>query len=464
MSHMLNGTLLRTVMAAALGGALLGFDTALIAGATQSLTTTFDLSPAELGFTVSAALWGTVAGAMGAGALGRRFGGRTSLFILAACYLTSALGCAFSLNWISLLLFRFIGGVGMGGSSVIAPVYIAEIAPAAWRGRLVGAFQINVIGGILLAYLSNYLIGLASLGALEWRWQLGVAAAPTGVFLLMLLGIPPSARWLARCGRMEEAKDVLRQLGSPDPDLELAGVRASLAATAGPKADRLFQLRYRRPILLALALAMFNQLVGINAVLYYLNDIFAMAGFDRTSQHVQAVTVGAVMFAATLLALTLIDRVGRRTLLLAGSVGLSVCLAGIAAIFHVHEYEGALVALLVGYVAFFAFSQGAVIWVYLSEIFPDRVRAQGQSLGSSTHWIMNAIISGTFPLLAAQSQAGPFLVFLIMGVLQFLAVLLFFPETRGVRLEDMQQHMGGTGDVAPRQSTYRDGALDNKPL
>jgi MFS transporter, SP family, arabinose:H+ symporter len=426
MTHMLNSTLLRTVLAAALAGLLLGFDTAVIAGATRSLTSSFELSPAALGLTVSAALWGTVAGAIGAGALGRRFGGRASLFILATCYLISALGCAFSPSWASLLLFRFIGGLGMGGSSVIAPVYIAEIAPFAWRGRLVGTFQINVIGGILLAYFSNYLIGLTSPGVLEWRWQLGMAAAPAGLLLLMLLGIPPSARWLATRGRLKEA---------------------SLAESAGPKADRLFQWRYRRPILLALALAMFNQLVGVNAVLYYLNDIFAMAGFDRASQHVQAVTVGTVMLAATLLALALIDRVGRRMLLLAGSVGLAICLAGIAAIFHLREYERALLALLVGYVAFFAFSQGAVIWVYVSEIFPDRVRAQGQSLGSSTHWVMNAVISGVFPLLSAQSQAGPFVMFLVMVVLQFFAVLLFFPETRGVRLEDMQQRMGMAGDA-----------------
>lgn len=442
---MLNGTLLRTVLVAALGGSLLGFDTAVIAGSIRSLITTFELSPAELGFTVSAALWGTVVGAMAGGALGRRFGGRTSLLILATCYLVSALGCAFSQSWVSLLLFRFIGGLGMGGSSVIAPVHIAEVAPPAWRGRLVGAFQINVIGGILLAYFSNYLIGLFELGAPEWRWQLGVAAAPAALFFLMLLGIPASARWLALRGRLQESKGVLRQLGSANPEGELADILASLGEDSGPSPDRLFQWRYRRPILLALALAMFNQLIGINAVLYYLNDIFAMAGFDRTSQNLQAVAVGAVMLIATLIALSAIDRFGRRTLLLVGSVGLAVSLAGIAAIFHLRQYEHLLLALVVGYVGFFAFSQGAVIWVYLSEIFPSRVRSQGQSLGSSTHWIMNALISTAFPLLAAQSQAGAFVLFLVMVVLQFFVVLLFFPETRGVTLEEIQRRMGGSG-------------------
>src|SRR5262245_23854914 len=192
-------------------------------------------------------------------ALSRRYGGQKSLLILASCYLISALGCAFSTEWAWLLLFRFVGGLGMGGSSVIAPVYIAEIAPSDWRGRLVGAFQINIIGGILLAYLANYLIGLFTLGDFEWRWQLGIAAVPATIFLLALFGIPASARWLATRGRLAEAKEVLRQLGSPDPGAELTGILSSLAADASSTADRLLQWKYRRPILLALVLATFNQ-------------------------------------------------------------------------------------------------------------------------------------------------------------------------------------------------------------
>lgn len=441
MTQTLNGTLIRTVFVAALGGSLLGFDTAVIAGSTQGLTQVFNLSPSELGFTVSAALWGTVLGAMAAGWMGRAFGGRTSLLILASCYLISALGCAVSPSWTGLLIFRFIGGLGMGGSSVIAPVYIAEVAPAAWRGRLVGAFQINIIGGILLAYLANYVIGLFALGDHEWRWQLGIAAAPAALFLLMLIGIPQSPRWLIAQGRSTEAADVLRKLGASD---ELENIRASLQTDAGPSSDQLFQWRYRRPILLALVLAMFNQLIGINAVLYYLNDIFQMAGFDRTSQNAQAVAVGATMLIATVIALSLIDRFGRRTLLLVGSVGLAICLAAIATIFHFKQHQQLLLVFLVGYVAFFAFSQGAVIWVYLSEIFPDRVRAQGQSLGSSTHWIMNAIVSAAFPVIATQSQSGPFFVFLVMVILQLVVVWVFFPETSGVRLEDIQRRLGTT--------------------
>ena len=447
-SEALNGTLLRSVAVTALGGSLLGFDTAVISGATQSLTHTFALTPGELGITVSAALWGTVVGAIGAGPLGRRLGARTSLLLLAAFYVVSAIGCAVSPAWAPLLLFRFIGGLGMGGSSVIAPVYIAEVAPSAWRGRLVGAFQINIIVGILLAYFSNYLIGLGSFGALEWRWELGVAAIPAVIFLVTLLGNPPSARWLAMQGRRQEARETLLKLGSRDPDAELALILASLDEPRSAQADRLFQWRHRRPITLAILLATFNQLIGINAVLYYLNDIFAMAGFSRTSQNLQAVAVGAVMLVATLLALSMIDRFGRRTLLLVGSVGLAVCLAGIAGIFHTHTYERALLLFVIGYVGFFAFSQGAVIFVYLSEIFPNRVRAQGQSLGCSTHWVMNALISAAFPVLAAESAAGPFVVFLIMVVLQFVAVLLFFPETSGVSLEEMQKRIGGDGTTA----------------
>lgn len=447
MKQTLNGTLIRTVFVAALGGSLLGFDTAVIAGSTQGLKQVFNLSPAELGFTVSAALWGTVLGAMAAGWLGRVLGGRTSLLILAACYLISALGCALSTSWTWLLIFRFVGGLGMGGSSVIAPVYIAEIAPAAWRGRLVGAFQINIIGGILLAYLSNYVIGLFALGDIEWRWQLGVAAAPAALFLWMLIGIPQSPRWLIAQNRLVEADQVLGKLGSPQPQAERETIRASLQADMGPSSDRLFQWRYRRPILLALVLAMFNQLIGINAVLYYLNDIFQMAGFDRASQNAQAVAVGATMLIATIIALSLIDRFGRRTLLLVGSVGLAVCLAAIATIFRIQQYQQTLLVFVVGYVAFFAFSQGAVVWVYLSEIFPDRVRAQGQSLGSSTHWVMNAIVSAAFPVIATQSQSGPFFVFLVMVILQFLVVWMFFPETSGVRLEDIQRRLG-TSDPA----------------
>ncbi len=438
MSTVPSGLLLRSIFVAALGGLLFGFDTAVISGTTQSLTRVFSLDVGELGITVSSALWGTVIGAMAAGPLGGRFGGRNSLLFLGGCYLLSSLGCAASTHWTELLFFRFVTGLGIGGSSVIGPVYIAEVAPAAWRGRLVGAFQINIVIGILTAYFSNYLVGLAALGELEWRCQLGIAAAPAALFLILLIGNPPSPRWLVGRGRLDEARRVLERLKSPNPEEELKETIASLEKLADAGSERLFQWRYRRPIFLAVALAVFNQTVGINAVLYYLNDIFAMAGFDRSAQNLQAVAVGGINLVGTLIALTLIDRIGRRTLLLVGSVGLAICLAGIATVFARQSHQGWLLWLVVGYVGFFAFSQGAVIWVYLSEIFPNRVRAQGQGLGSSTHWIMNAVVSGVFPMIAARSQAGPFVFFLGMVVLQFFAVWFWFPETRGVSLERMQ--------------------------
>jgi len=309
----LNTFLLRSIAVGALGGLLFGFDTAVIAGTTHALTALYHLSPGELGFTVSSALWGTVLGAAVSGMLGDKLGGRNALRILAACYIASALGCAFALNWPMLILFRFIGGLGIGGSSVLGPVYIAEIAPGPWRGRLVGCFQINIVVGILAAYLSNYLIGLAGLGANEWRWQLGVAAGPPVLFLVALFGIPKSPRRLVTKNRAEEAMTVLTRLRSGG--LAYAELRDILDSVHPEKlkgSEPLFQLRYLKPIFLAVSVAMFNQLAGVNAILYYLNDIFAMAGFGKISSDIQAVAIGAMNVLATLLAMFLIDKVGRK--------------------------------------------------------------------------------------------------------------------------------------------------------
>ncbi len=432
---------MRCIAVGALGGLLFGFDTAVIAGTTHALTALYRLSPGELGFTVSSALWGTVLGAMLAGMLGDRLGGRDSLRILAACYIVSALGCAFAFNWPALILFRFIGGLGIGGSSVLGPVYIAEIAPARWRGRLVGCFQINIVVGILAAYLSNYLIGLAGFGAYEWRWQLGIAGLPAILFLAMLFGIPQSPRWLVTKNRIKEAGEVLQQLRSGSAFAELKEITDSIHPEKLAGSESLFQAKYRRPIFLAVSIAMFNQLAGVNAILYYLNDIFAMAGFGKVSSDLQAVAIGAMNLLATFVAMALIDRIGRRMLLLIGSVGLAVCLAGVSLIFLLHEYQRWLVVLLVGYIGFFAVSQGAVIWVFIGEVFPNRVRAKGQALGSSTHWVMNAVISGIFPLLAARSGAYPFVFFTFMVVLQFVVVFFYYPETKGLTLEELQNKL-----------------------
>jgi SP family arabinose:H+ symporter-like MFS transporter len=437
----LNAYLLRSTVVAALGGLLFGFDTAVIAGTTRELTDQYHLTPATLGITVSSALLGTIIGAMTAGIPGDKYGRRDSLRIMAIFYVLSALGCAFALNWWMLVFFRVVGGVAIGGSSVLGPMYIAEIAPAKWRGRLVGFFQFNVVFGILLAYFSNYIIGLFNLGTAEWRWKLGIAALPAAAFLAMLFGIPRSPRWLAKKQRNDEAREVLRQIGEENYEQELREIVTSIDAEH-VTGERFFSTRYRLPIFLAITIGLFNQLAGINAILYYLNDIFAAAGFNKVSSDLQSVAIGATNLVFTMIAMSLIDRAGRKVLLLIGSVGTALCLAGVAWIFLSHRHEELLVWLLIGYIAFFAFSQGAVIWVYIGEVFPNRVRAKGQSLGSFSHWLMNGIISLVFPVMAARSGGYPFVFFAAMMVLQFIVVSLFYPETKGLSLEDLQKKLG----------------------
>jgi SP family arabinose:H+ symporter-like MFS transporter len=438
----LNSTLLKATAVGALGGLLFGFDTAVISGTTHALTLTYGLSPKQLGLTVAMALIGTIIGAMSAGIPGQRWGGRETLRVLAVFYVVSALGCAFAVNWPMLLVARFIGGLAIGGSSVLGPVYIAELAPAKLRGRLVGLFQINIVLGILLAYFSNFVIGSMGLGANEWRWQFGVATVPAVLFLVMLFGIPPSSRWLVTQKRVEEARSVLQSMGAEDPENELREIVDSIHMERLEKPEPLFVRKYRLPIFLAITIGMFNQLSGINAILYYLNDIFAAAGYSKVSGDLQAVAIGAMNLLATLLGMTMIDKLGRKTLLLIGSVGTALCLAGVAYIFYTQSHRSFLLWLLVAYIAFFAISQGAVIWVYIGEVFPNRVRAKGQALGSSAHWIMNAIIAYTFPQMAKSSGAYPFMFFAAMMVVQFLVVMLFYPETKNVTLEQMQRSLG----------------------
>jgi sugar porter (SP) family MFS transporter len=436
----LNPYLLRSTVVAALGGLLFGFDTAVIAGTTGALRNLFHLSPTALGITVSSALAGTILGSMTAGIPGDKFGRRDSLRVMAVFYLVSAIGCALAWSWSALVGFRVIGGLAIGGSSVLGPMYIAEIAPAKWRGRLVGFFQFNVVFGILLAYFSNYLIGLAGFGHAEWRWKLGVAGMPAAAFLLMLFFIPRSPRWLVKKQRVAEARDVLRLIGEENYEQELQDIVDSIDAEHHAN-EPFFSWNYRLPIFLAITIGLFNQLSGINAILYYLNDIFAAAGFSKVSSDLQAVAIGATNLLFTIVAMSVIDHLGRKKLLLTGAVGTAFCLAGVAGVFLSHRHQELLVWLLVGYIAFFAFSQGAVIWVYIGEVFPNRVRAKGQSLGSFSHWFMNGLISLVFPLMAASSGGYPFVFFSAMMVLQFFVVLFVYPETKGISLEEMQKKL-----------------------
>jgi MFS transporter, SP family, arabinose:H+ symporter len=436
-----SAAVVKVTMVGALAGLLFGFDTAVISGTTRGLTAAYALSPAGLGLTVSIALWGTVAGALLAGIPGDRYGRRDSLRVLAALYLLGAIGCPIAWNWYAFVFFRFIVGLAIGGSSVIAPMYIAEISPANWRGRMVGMFQFNIVFGILLAYLSNYLIGLARLGGAEWRWKFGVAAFPAALFLVMLFAIPRSPRWLVEKGRIGEARAVLKLIGEHDVEAQLQGIETAKQLETQYGQERLFAARNRFPLFLAVSIAMFNQLSGINAILYYLNDIFARAGFNKVSGDLQAVAIGVTNLVFTVLAMLVIDRAGRRFLLTIGAVGTAACLGGVAAIFGTGRHGDLLLWLLIGFIASFAFSQGAVIWVYISEVFPTAVRSRGQSLGSSTHWIMNALISWAFPIVAASSKAAPFAFFSAMMVLQLIVVLVFYPETKGVSLEKMEERL-----------------------
>lgn len=438
----INIHVVKSTVVGALGGLLFGFDTAVISGTTNALTQTYHLSPALLGVTVTSALLGTVIGAITAGIPGQKFGRRDSLRVMAIFYVISALGCAFAWNWTALILFRFIGGLGIGGSSVLGPMYIAEIAPPEWRGRLVGCFQLNVVVGILLAYISNAWIDSLQLGATEWRWQLGISAVPAFLFLFALFGIPRSPRWLVMQGKLEESLSVLRLTGIPKPEGELEEIVASIHQERAAAGDPLFSRQYQFPIFLAITVGMFCQLSGINAVLYYLNDIFTLAGATKVSGALQAVAVGATNLVATLAAMSVIDQFGRKKLLLIGTVGLAICLTAVAYVFMTHQHLHWLVWLLMGYIACFAISQGAVVWVYISEVFPNRVRSKGQALGSSAHWVTNAIISLVFPIMAGSSGAYPFIFFAVMMVIDFFLILKFYPETKGISLERMQHKLG----------------------
>jgi sugar porter (SP) family MFS transporter len=410
---------------AALGGFLFGFDTAVISGVEKSIQLLWSLDDFWHGFTVASALIGTVLGAMLAGKPAETYGRKRVLQAIGLLYLVTSLVTAFTPSWIPFLLFRFLGGVGVGASSVVGPMYISEIAPAHSRGRMVALFQFNIVSGILLAFISNYL--LSGIGEDAWRWMLGVQAIPSLLFFIMVFFVPESPRWLIKQSRPSEAKEVLQKIGEPEIEKTYGSIVQSLKIEEGSSSENLFTKAYQKPIVYAVVLAMFNQLAGINAIMYYAPRIFEMTGLSKDTALLQSVSIGLTNMIFTLLAISVIDRFGRKKLLIIGSLGMIVALGLVARTFYTQDFG--------------AFSQGAVIWVFISEIFPNTVRSKGQSLGSSTHWVMAALISWTFPILAESSKLGgayAFTLFSVMMFLQLIFVWKVLPETKGKSLEQIQ--------------------------
>jgi len=428
-------------MVVALGGFLFGFDTAVISGAEKSIQEFWQLSVFEHGLTISIALIGTVIGSMLGSKPSDRFGRKNTLYFVAIAYLLSSIGTALADNWYIFLVFRFLGGLGVGTSSVTAPIYISEVSPADRRGRLVGLFQFNVVLGILISYLSNYLI--SQVGEASWRWMLGVQAFPSLIFLVLIRFIPESPRWLIlKKQATEKALEILRIINPLNCDQELISIQNSSLDSKGNRHQKesVFSGNYSKPIALAMLFAFFNQVSGINAIIYYAPRIFEMAGLGAHSSLLSTVGIGMVNFIFTLLAINIIDRVGRKLLMLIGSVGLICSLLLVAFTFYSGHFNGfAIPVYMMVFIAFFAFSQGAVIWVFISEIFPNQVRAQGQTLGSSTHWVMAALIAFSFPYFAETlGGATTFFFFASMMVLQLIFVWRWMPETKGKSLEQIE--------------------------
>lgn len=432
--------LVLSALASSIGSFLFGFDTAVIAGTTASLETVFGLNKTQLGFTVSSALIGALIGAALVGVPCQKFGRVKTLFVLAVFYLVSALGCAYSNDITSLVVFRVIGGIAVGGASVVSPMYITEITPPKSRGVLVAIAQLNIVAGILAALFSNYLIvgqfG-TELTSDAWRWMFGVEAVPATLFILSVLFIPESPRWLAGKGETDKAKSILGRLGYRDPEAEMLIISQSFAQKNQLR-HSIFQRRYCKALALVCGLAILNQLDGINAILYYVTDIFKMAGFAAEDAFLQSVTVGGANLIFTIVGMILIDRMGRKQLLLMGSITF-VAFHALAAYVFLTESNGMLaVVAAAGIVGSHAFSQGAVIWVCINELLPNSVRAAGSSLACFVLWGVAILVSSYFPSLMEKFGGYVFVAFAIMMIIQFVLVLIFLPETKGKSLEEIE--------------------------
>jgi len=436
--------LIGAAIVAALGGLLFGFDTAVISGTTGWLKSNYHLSASMLGFTVSSALVGTIIGAIGVGRPADKYGRRGILFVLAVMYFLTAVFCAVTTNLWVFIGFRFLGGLAVGGASVVSPMYIAELSPAKFRGRLVAVTQFNIVLGILLAYLSNYVVSTIVHGDLQYHWMFAVQAFPAIAFFLLLFTTPQSPRWLIAQGRVEEGRSVLLKFGSDtdNVDTEVKEIQDSLDMEHHSLEEPFFVAKYRKPILLAVAIAMFNQLSGINALIYYTDAIFKMAGASTKNAAIESIFVGLVNLVFTMGAMSIIDKFGRRNLMLVGSVGYIVSLSATAYFFAMHTGGILVLFSLMLFIASHAFGQGAVIWVFISEIFPNRVRSRGQALGSFTHWVMAAAISWTFPIIAAYAGWMTFAFYAVCSVGQLIWVITSMPETKGVSLENIQRKLG----------------------
>ncbi len=428
-------------LVASLAGFLFGFDTVVISGADKKLQVLWNSSDAFHGSVVMGmALWGTVLGAIFGGIPTNKIGRKNTLLWIGILFLFSALGSAFANNPFVFAAFRFIGGLGVGASTIAAPAYISEIAPAKDRGKLVAFYQFNIVLGILMAFLSNYLLN--DVGENSWRWMMGVQAIPSVIYLLLIISIPESPRWLLSKFKNEEARKVLQIMGQEadfenmKKEIEIDTNNASLAN------DNIFLKKYRKPLLLAFLMAFFNQLSGINAFLYYSSRIFQEAGLGESTALLSSIGIGVVNLIFTLLGVFLIDKLGRKILMYIGSVGYIVSLSLVAMAFFFHWGGIAVPVFLFLFIAAHAIGQGAVIWVFISEIFPNHLRASGQSFGSTTHWVLAAIIPSLIPFLF--STVGPgvvFLFFAVMMVFQLLFVRFMMPETKGISLEELSKKL-----------------------
>lgn len=421
---------------AALAGFLFGFDTVVISGADKKLQALWQSSDMFHGTVVMAmALWGTVVGAILGGIPTNKIGRKKTLLWIGILYTVSALGSAFANDPITFAIFRFIGGLGVGASTIAAPAYISEIAPPKDRGKLVGLYQFNIVFGILIAFLSNYL--LSGVGENAWRWMIGVEAIPAFVYTLFVLTVPKSPRWLLTKMRTDEAKKVL-QLINPEQDPEVLLLEIRTESKNNVSDENILTKKYRFPLMLAFLIAMFNQFSGINAFLYYAPRIFEEAGLGESTALLSSIGIGVTNMIFTLIGVLLIDRLGRKQLMYIGSVGYIISLSLVACAFFLHWESIAVPIFLFLFIAAHAVGQGTVIWVFISEIFPNHLRGSGQSFGSSVHWILAAIIPSLVPVLFTAIGAGTvFAFFAFMMVLQLLFVAFVMPETKGISLEEL---------------------------